>query len=62
LNEAKSIDNEQFGNERLLSELKAKPFKSCSERVEWMRSAVEKHTVGAEPSDDMTMMCIEVKK
>ena len=62
LNEAKSIDNEQFGNERLLSELKAKPFKSCSERVEWMRSAVEKHTEGAEPSDDMTMMCIEVKK
>ena len=62
LNEAKSIENEQFGNERLLSELKAKPFKSCSERVEWMRSAVEKHTEGAEPSDDMTMMCIEVKK
>lgn len=62
LNEAKSIDNEQFGNERLLSELKAKPFKSCSEMVEWMRSAVEKHTEGAEPSDDMTMMCIEVKK
>lgn len=62
LNEAKSIDNEQFGNERLLSELKAKPFKSCSEMVEWMRSAVEKHTAGAEPSDDMTMMCIEVKK
>jgi hypothetical protein len=62
LNEAKSIDNEQFGNERLLSELKAKPFKSCSERVEWMRSAVEKHTEGAEPSDDMTMMCIVVKK
>ena len=62
LNEAKSIDNEQFGNERLLSELKAKPFKSCSEMVEGMRSAVEKHTEGAEPSDDMTMMCIEVKK
>jgi hypothetical protein len=62
LNEAKSIDNEQFGNERLLSELKAKPFKSCSERVELMRSAVEKHTEGAEPSDDMTMMCIVVKK
>lgn len=62
LNEAKSIDNEQFGNERLLSELKAKPFKSCSEMVEWMRSAVEKHTEGAEPSDDLTMMCIEVKK
>jgi serine phosphatase RsbU (regulator of sigma subunit) len=60
LNEAENLEQEQFGNERLLSILRSTHFHSSQQVVETMTAEVETHRNGAEPNDDLTMMCIRV--
>ena len=60
LNEAENLEQEQFGNERLLSILRSTHFHSSQQVVETMAAEVETHRNGAEPNDDLTMMCIRV--
>jgi len=62
LNEAENQEQEQFGNERLLSILRNTHFESSRQVVETMTAEVETHRNGAEPNDDLTMMCIRVTK
>jgi serine phosphatase RsbU (regulator of sigma subunit) len=62
LNEAENQEQEQFGNERLLSILRNTHFESSRQVVETMAAEVETHRNGAEPNDDLTMMCIRVTK
>ena len=38
------------------------PFESCRQTVEMLRTAVEAHRDGAEPNDDLTMLCVKVVK
>ena len=38
------------------------PFESCQQTVEMLRDAVEKHRDGAEPNDDLTMLCVKFIK
>ena len=58
LNEAENPQQEQFGDEHLLNILRSTHFDNAQQVVEILNAAVEKHRNGAEPNDDLTMMCI----
>jgi serine phosphatase RsbU (regulator of sigma subunit) len=36
-------------------------FESAKETIEYLKTEVEKHREGAEPNDDLTMLCFTVK-
>ena len=61
LNEAENHRLQQFGDERLLSILRNTRFESSQQVIETLADEVEKHRNGAEPNDDLTMMCIIVR-
>ena len=60
LNEAENNEQRQFGDENLLNILRHTHFESSQQVVETLATAVEQHRKGAEPNDDLTMMCIQV--
>ena len=60
LNEAENPQQEQFGDDRLLDILRSTHFDNAQQVVEILNAAVEKHRDGAEPNDDLTMMCIKL--
>ena len=62
LNEAENPQLQQLGDERLLSILRNTHFESSQQVIETLAAAVEQHRNGAEPNDDLTMMCIRVAK
>ena len=61
LNEAENTKQEQFGDDRLLSILRDTHFDTAQQVIETLKAEVEKHRNGAEPNDDLTMMCLRVK-
>ncbi len=61
LNEAENQEQEQYGDERLIASLADKSFGSAKEVVEFLRSEVEQHRNGAEPNDDLTILCLKVE-
>jgi serine phosphatase RsbU (regulator of sigma subunit) len=62
LNEAENRQQEQFSDERLIQVLETISFDSSQEMIEALRVAVEQHRDGAEPNDDLTMLCVKVRK
>ena len=60
LNEAENAQQEQLGDDRLLSILRTIPFQSAQQVIETLKAEVEAHRQGAEPNDDLTMMCLRV--
>ncbi len=62
LNEAENRQQDQFTDERLLEILETTPFESCRQTVELLKEAVEQHRDGADPNDDLTMLCVKVNK
>ena len=62
LNEAENRQQEQFSDERILELMETVPFESCEQMVEMLRAEVEKHRDGAEPNDDLTMICVKFIK
>ncbi len=58
LNEAENPQQEQFGDKRLLDILRNTHFDSAQQVVDTLKAEVEKHRNGAEPNDDLTMMCL----
>ena len=60
LNEAENQQQEQLGDDRLLELLRATCFENARQVIETMEAEVEKHRDGAEPNDDLTMMCIKL--
>ena len=61
LNEAENPAHEQFSDDRLLGLSKTLLDKDAEEVVEAIKDAVEKHRDGAEPNDDLTLLCLRVK-
>jgi serine phosphatase RsbU (regulator of sigma subunit) len=61
LNEAENRQQEQFSDERLLEILNDRPFESSQQTIQVLKEEVEKHRDGAEPNDDLTMMCMMIK-
>lgn len=60
LNEAENRQLEQFSDERLVEILEKTPFESSKQMIELLSTEVEKHRDGAEPNDDLTMLCVRV--
>lgn len=58
LNEAEDDQQRQFGDDRLLEELRNKTFTTSRRLVNYMDRQVEAHRNGASPNDDLTMLCI----
>ena len=61
LNEAENSQQIQLGDERVLDLLRQTQFASAQQVVETMAEAVSLHRNGAEPNDDLTMMCIKIE-
>ena len=61
LNEAENPKQEQFGDDRLLDILSHRHFDSSRELIDYLNAEVVRHRAGAEPNDDLTMLCLFVK-
>ena len=62
LNEAENAQKQLLGNAKLLELMADTQGMSSHEVIEKLKSAVEAHRAGAEPNDDLTLMCITLKK
>lgn len=60
LNEAENPQQEQFGDKRLLDALRRTNFENARQVIESLKQEVETYRNGAEPNDDLTMMCVNV--
>ena len=60
LNEAENPRQEQFGDDRLLGFLRNMHFDSARQVIDTLKDEVENHREGAEPNDDLTMMCLRI--
>lgn len=60
LNEAENREHEQFGDERLLDILRNTHFDTARQVIETLAVEVERHRDGADPNDDLTMMCLRI--
>ena len=60
LNEAEDPEQRQFGDERLLDILRNTHFDIAQQVIETLAADVEAHRKGAEPNDDLTMLCLRV--
>ena len=60
LNEAEDPELRQFGDERLLSILRNTHFDTAQQVIETLAADVAAHRNGAEPNDDLTMLCLRV--
>ena len=61
LNEAENPEQERFGDERLLDILRDTHFDTARQVVEALENEVAQHRNGAEPNDDLTMLCLRVQ-
>jgi serine phosphatase RsbU (regulator of sigma subunit) len=61
LTEAENRQQEQFGEESLLRILSDGRLASCRQIIDVLRGAIEKHRDGADPNDDLTMLCLRVQ-
>ena len=61
LNEAEDSQQQQFGDARLLQVLTAQPFESARQTIALLSTEIEKHRAGAEPNDDLTMLCLKLR-
>ena len=60
LTEAEDAEQNQFGENHLLSILQNTCFDSAQQVIESLNAQVESHRNGAEPNDDLTMLCLRV--
>ena len=60
LNEAENPQLERFGDEHMLDVLRETHFANAMQVVETLKRQVEEHRDGADPNDDLTMMCLKV--
>ena len=61
LNEAENMEQEQFSDERILEVLSRNNYTSSKQVIDALVEEVEKHRNGAEPNDDLTMLCLKIQ-
>ncbi len=59
--EAENDRQEQHGEDRLIELLSTRPFVSACDTVDQVRNNITLHVGNAEPSDDMTMLCLCIR-
>ena len=60
LNEAENQQQELLGNDRLLELMADAQNLDSRQVIDMLKEAVEEHRAGAEPNDDLTLMCISL--
>lgn len=60
LNEAENRQEELLGDDRLLELMANTSNLNSQEVIEYIKVAVEKHRDGADPNDDLTLMCLKL--
>jgi serine phosphatase RsbU (regulator of sigma subunit) len=60
LNEAENNLQEQFGDKRLLSFFQSRSNEDCQQIISQMNATVSSFVGDAEPSDDLTMLCLKI--
>ena len=60
LNEAEDREHGQFGDDHLIDILRNTHFDTARQVVETLAAKVEEHRDGADPNDDLTMMCLRI--
>ncbi len=60
LNEAENPEQQQFGDDRLLDILRNTSFESTRQIIADINAEVVRHRRGAESSDDLTMLCLNL--
>ena len=60
LTEAEDTEQKQFGENQLLEILRDTHFDTAKQVVETLFAKIEEHRKGAEPNDDLTMLCLRV--
>ena len=60
LNEAENKEQVQFSDERILEILSDQSLDNAKKVILKMMDEVNKHRNGAEPNDDLTMMCLRI--
>ena len=60
LNEAENPQQEQFGDDRLIELIRNPQYESARQVIDTIHAEVEAHRNGAEPNDDLTMMCVRI--
>lgn len=60
LNEAENLAHEQYGDDHLLDMLHTTHCTTAQQLVDRLKDSVEAHRNGAEPNEDLTMMCLRV--
>jgi sigma-B regulation protein RsbU (phosphoserine phosphatase) len=61
LNEAENMQKERLGDERLLELMADTSNLSSQQIINKLKDAVAHHRAGAEPNDDLTLLCLSVK-
>jgi sigma-B regulation protein RsbU (phosphoserine phosphatase) len=61
LNEAENQQQERLGDDRLLELMQDSTHLSSEEVVTKLKAAVINHRAGAEPNDDLTLLCLSIK-
>ena len=60
LNEAENTRQELLGNKRLLELMADTQGLDSHQVIDMLKEAVERHRAGAEPNDDLTLMCLKL--
>ena len=60
LNEAEDANLQRFGNKRLLEVMAGTSKLNSHQVIDTIKEAVEQHRNGADPNDDITLMCIRL--
>ena len=61
LNEAENLEKELLGNDRLIALMQDAQNMSARQVVDMLKAAVEEHRAGADPNDDLTLLCLTIK-
>ena len=62
LNEAENQEKELLGNKRLLELMADSASLDSHQVIDMLKKAVEQHRAGADPNDDLTLMCLKLIK
>jgi len=60
LTEAEDPDLQQFGDDRLLNIMSRTMYRDSRKIIGLLQKEVDRHRRGAEPNDDMTMLCLRI--
>ena len=61
LNEAENTQHELLGDDRLLLLMSTAASLDSHQVIDMLKAAVEEHRAGADPNDDLTLMCLKLK-